>query len=164
MRSVPFDATNGGGYIGLPGTTIWAIVPQGVFGARHTPASDGIRGGLRPLVMWRESGRCRIVIVTTLEAIVAGPPDPLPPESPYSEWWAGLRLTAGSIVSDAESGDDPTLAYSIPFDAPEGARRRLDVDLEFGAAVILEWVEGDPEPPDMWEYFTIGEPVPADGQ
>ena len=164
FESVPFTSSAGGGFVGLPGTNIWAKVPPNVFGTRCTPTySQGILG-LRPAISWRESGQARNVFVTTCDAVAAGPSIAFIPDHPGFAFWTDLRETLTDIIADAESSGAPDSAYSIALDAPAGAHKRMDVDLEHGAVVIVQWHEGDPEPPDMWEFFTIGEPVPADGR
>lgn len=161
MSSIPFDTDTGGGFAGLPGTSIWAKVPQGVFGMVSDTSSDG-KFGLRPAVWWHSKRTPhRNVVLTTLEAVRTSPHLAFVPESDGGRFWSGLRETAEDIVADAASSGDTKGAYSIELQSREGVRRRLDVDLECGIAIIFEWMSKDTEPLDMYEYFTIGEPVPA---
>ena len=153
----PFTASDGGGYIGLPGTTIWAKVPQDVSGTRYSAASDGFFG-LKPCVEWTRAPRLWVQ-VTTIDAIRRGPV-PEPTTDAGIMWWMDVRETIEEVVAEG----DTTRWYSYEVPSWTGSHRRIDVDLEFGAVVIFFWSDKDPEPPDMPEFFAIGEPVPPDGE
>lgn len=155
--ATPFNASDGGGYIGLPGTTIWAKVPQDATGTRFNAASNGFFG-LKPCVEWAQAPRLRVQ-VTTIDAIRRGPvPEPTTDEGLV--WWMDVRETIEEVVAEG----DTTHRYSYEVPSRTGSHRRIDVDLEFGAVVILFWSDKYPEPPDMPEFFAIGDPVPPDGE